>query len=114
MAPLPDPLSSAEFCPNCRAPLPQPRPALCPNCGASLRTRPWWMTLLVSLVAIVLGLAGLCLGGFGACVAVFSSAEGGKMSSSDWLQILAIIGGGIVCGAAAIALLLWLLKKPKR
>jgi len=113
MAPIPEPNATAERCSNCGAPLPEPKPALCPNCGASLYQRPVWLSVIAGLGAAVLGLAALCLGGFGACVALFAGAEGGSLFSSDALWIWGCLLGAVLCAVAAGFIIRWLIKKPK-
>ncbi|BCM92414.1 hypothetical protein IAD21_04294 [Abditibacteriota bacterium] len=113
MAPIPPPGPSPQLCPRCALPLPEPRPPYCPRCGAALQQRPVWLTVIAALGAAFLGFAALCLGAFGACVAILVAGEGGSTASSDALWIWGVLIGAVLCAAAAIALLVWLFKKPK-
>ncbi len=79
----------------------------------ALNERPVWLTVVATLGAIFLGFAALCLGGFGACVALFFGGEGGGMFSSDALWVWGILIGAVLCAIAAVAILVWVLKKPK-
>ncbi|RYX80795.1 hypothetical protein EON83_26945 [bacterium] len=114
MAPIAQPGPAPQFCPRCRIPLPAPKPPYCPNCGMSLQERPVWLTVIAALGAAFLGLAGLCMGAFGACVALFAMSSPGGLARSDTMWIWGVLFGAVLCAVAAVALLVWLIKKPKR
>ena len=109
MAPIPEPGPGQDICPHCRLPLPKLRPLYCPHCGASIRGRPLWLSIIAALGAGLLGLAALGLGAIGACFALFTL--GG--SNDSLLVTVGFVVGAALCGLAAIAILVWLLKKPK-
>lgn len=112
MAPISAPGPGQAFCPNCRFPLPEPRPDFCPRCGASLKQRPVWLTVIAALGAALLGFVALGMGAFGACIAIIGGASGASLGS-DMAWIWGVLLGAVLCAAAAIAILVWLLKKPK-
>jgi hypothetical protein len=80
----------------------------------TLQERPVWLTVISGIGAVLLGFTALCLGGFGACVALFAMSSPGGLARSDTLWIWGVLAGAVVCAAAAIAILVWLIKKPKR
>lgn len=113
MAPIPEPGPAPQLCSRCGTPLTDPQPPYCPHCGAPLHQRSVWVTVVAALGAALLGGAALCLGAFGACIAVLVSGEKGSSQANDMLWVWGIFAGAVVCAVAAIAILVWLLKKPK-
>ncbi len=115
MPPIAEPTAPLPRCLNCGAALPEPKPALCPNCGASLQTRPMWQIVLAQIGMVVLALAAMVFGGFGACMVLLGSAEGGVSSlfSLDAWWVWGCLLGSVLCLVAAVFLFRWVNRKPK-
>lgn len=75
--------------------------------------RPTWLIGIAAIGAALLGLTGIALGGFGACVALFASSSPGGLSRPDTQWIWGVLAVAVVCAIAAVGILIWIIKKPK-
>jgi hypothetical protein len=105
-SPLPDPSSTARPCPKCGQPLPAPKAASCPHCGANLK--PLFGPVVPALLAFLLGVVALGAGGLGSLGTVNDGLTGSNTNANASGSMFNL---SLLCGAAAVAIVVWLIRR---